>query len=266
MIVVGSLISTPAFEDVAFKATPAFDSNVLFKLRGKLLKPHGEGPFPAVVLLHGSVGICRYHYTWMERLAGWGYVALLVDSLGSRTDLDPGKDWFDLSLDTLLQDAYDAKSYLEGLPLVDPQRIAVMGWEQGGWAILSEIAETVEIRNAGKPFKAAVTFYPYCAVPLDISNSPLLVLMGDQDRWCPADRCIIPLKRKGRHEITLKVYKGAHHCFDAEGMDKTIRGHRLLYDPDAAADAMEKVRGFLKKYLKQCDECSIEVDCQAPFL
>lgn len=249
MIVVGSLISSPAIENVTFRAASPADSNVLFKIRGKLLKPYGEGPFPAIVLLHGSLGIRRYHYTWMERLAGWGYTALLVDSLGSRTDLDPGMEALDLSLATLLQDAYDARSYLEGLGYVDSRRIAVMGWEQGGWAILSEPDEAAEIQNAGKPFQAAIAFYPYCAVSPDVSNAPLLVLIGDQDRWCPADRCTMPLKRKGRHEITIKTYKGAHHCFDAEGMDKTLRGHHLLYDPDAAAAARKEVRSFLEKHL-----------------
>ena len=125
-----------------------------------------------------------------------------------------------------------------------------MGWEQGGWAILNEKNETFEIQNSGGPFKASVAFYPYCAASLDISNSPLLVLIGDQDRWCPADRCSTPLKRKGRHKITIKVYKGAHHGFDAEGMDKTIKGHRLLYDPAAAADAIQEVKSFLEKHLK----------------
>ena len=115
---------------------------------------------------------------------------------------------------------------------------------------MSETDETFEIQNAGGLFKASVAIYPYCAAALDISNSPLLVLIGDQDRWCPADRCSTPLKRKGRHEITIKVYKGADHGFDAEGMDKTIKGHRLLYDPVAAADAMEEVRSFLEKHLK----------------
>lgn len=250
LVVIGSLISQPAFEEVTFRPTPAVGNKVFLRLQGKLLKPHGEGPFPAVVLLHGSLGICRHHYTWMKRLAGWGYITLLVDSLGSRSDFDPDMDALDLSLHSLSRDAYDARLYLEGLLSVDAQRIAVMGWELGGWAILSETNKTIMVQNAGRPFKASIAIYPYCAAPLDISKSPLLVLTGEQDHWCPADRCTIALERKGRYEINLKVYKGAHHGFDAEGMDKTKKGHHLLYDPAAAAAAIHEVKIFLEKYVK----------------
>jgi poly(3-hydroxybutyrate) depolymerase len=53
-------------------------------LRGLLFRPKGEGPFPAVVLLHGCRGIQPYQRDWAGKLAEWGYVALLVDSFGPR--------------------------------------------------------------------------------------------------------------------------------------------------------------------------------------
>ncbi len=53
-------------------------------LRGLLLRPKGEGIFPAVVLLHGCRGIQAYQKDWAAQLAGWGYVALLVDSFEPR--------------------------------------------------------------------------------------------------------------------------------------------------------------------------------------
>jgi len=51
----------------------------------KLTKPDGEGPFPAIVLLHGCGGMkSSYPHNWDKRLAEWGYVSLQVDSLSPR--------------------------------------------------------------------------------------------------------------------------------------------------------------------------------------
>ncbi len=37
-------------------------------LNGKLTKPEGEGPFPAVVMLHRCKGIEAFDYEWAARL------------------------------------------------------------------------------------------------------------------------------------------------------------------------------------------------------
>ena len=45
---------------------------------------NGGGPFPAVVVLHGCIGITGHFTGIADRLSSWGYVALAVDSLGPR--------------------------------------------------------------------------------------------------------------------------------------------------------------------------------------
>jgi len=58
-------------------------------LTGKLTKPEGQGPFPALVLLHACDGLREDVYLpWMKRLRTWGYVALLVDSFGPRGEFN----------------------------------------------------------------------------------------------------------------------------------------------------------------------------------
>jgi dipeptidyl aminopeptidase/acylaminoacyl peptidase len=61
---------------------PAREGNV--QLTGQLYQPAGEGPFPAVVFLHGCAGIDPVQHHWAHRLQQWGYVVLLVDSFGPR--------------------------------------------------------------------------------------------------------------------------------------------------------------------------------------
>ena len=49
-----------------------------------VLRPEGEGPFPAVVLLHGCSGIIQTERGWAQELRKRGYVAVLVDSFRPR--------------------------------------------------------------------------------------------------------------------------------------------------------------------------------------
>jgi dienelactone hydrolase len=49
--------------------------------------------------------------------------------------------------------------------------------------------------------------------------------------------------------MIVKVYPGAYHCFDAEGVDMEYMGHRLRYCPVASSDAILQVRKFLAQYL-----------------
>lgn len=49
-----------------------------------IYRPAGQGPFPALVLLHGCSGVEEQQDLWAKILVEWGYTALIVDSLGPR--------------------------------------------------------------------------------------------------------------------------------------------------------------------------------------
>jgi dienelactone hydrolase len=108
----------------------------------------------------------------------------------------------------------------------------------------------MHIENRGELFRAAIAFYPYCDASLINLNTPILILTGELDDWCPAEMCKLKMpKGKSKHETILKIYPEATHCFDFEGIDDTKLGHRLLYNPTATDDAIKQVKGFLLKYL-----------------
>jgi dienelactone hydrolase len=243
-----------AGEWVTFKETSKTED--AFMLKGILNKPQGQGPFPAVVMLHGCSGIqgmSKYLDIWAQRLASWGYVSLMVDSLGPRgeSDICAGDRVFLIPPQLRAQDAYDAKSYLAGLSFVNRDQVALVGWSHGGWTTLLAIDETTYIKNRGDPFRLAIAFYPYCSIPLQNLNAPLLILIGELDDWTPAGMCQLNMPSgKMTHETTLKVYPQAYHGFDFEGMNTSKEGHRLRYDPAATADAVEQVKIFLRRYLK----------------
>jgi len=52
------------------------------EISATLVRPAGEGPFPAVVQLHGCGGLEAQSYRWARWLVEHGYVALVVDSFG----------------------------------------------------------------------------------------------------------------------------------------------------------------------------------------
>lgn len=237
-----------AGESIPFKGTSKTGDE--FVLKGILNKPSGQGPFPAIVMLSSAYGWSEAWNKWLERFNKWGYVALQVETLASRgrsSLFDDGGSMPTLSPRDAAQDAHDAKAYLSGLPYVDGKSVSLIGWYFGGWAVPYAIDPSTQIQNRGSPFRAAIAFDPLCDQPLMKFDSPLLILHGELDDWHSVARCKI-IEGRSEHEITLKIYPGAHMGFDLEGMDMTISGHRLLYNPAAAADAFEQVKNFLLKY------------------
>ena len=218
-------------------------------LKANLVKPNGDGPFPAVIMMHGCSGVSPRLDHWEKQFVQWGYVVLWVDSLTPRKQ----QTFCDDPMATVkprAQDAYDAKAYLMELPYVDKQKIGLVGWSHGAIAGLYVVDDSTPIKNRKSPFQCAILFYPYCS---DISklNAPLLILSGEKDDWCPPAGCkSLVTSNKSQFEIELKIYENADHCFDWEGLDMVYQGHSLKYNPVAAKDAVSQVQNFLAKYLK----------------
>lgn len=223
-------------------------------LKGRLTKPKGDGPFPAIVLLHGCRGITAYSEAWVERLVKWGYLVLQVDSLEPRSLTNDCERPPRISLETRVEDAYTTRSYLTGLQFVDSNRIAVMGWSYGGVRVLSAVSTPIGDRKRENYFKAGIAFYPGCREERASLETPLLILIGSRDDWTTVDRCEtmkkIWLKQGVKHELILKIYPGAYHGFDTEGLDERYRGYRMKYDAKAASDAIIQVKDFLERHLK----------------
>ncbi len=244
-------LSPPAAADGPVEFAGKTVAGAPLTLTGILTKPAGNGPFAAVVMLHGCAGIRPKHATWAARIAGWGYVALQVDSLGPRDEWNICNRPQAVSASTRSGDAHAAKAYLAGLGFVDRARIAVAGWSHGGWSTLRAVGNDVLAdQPRAAPFKAAVAFYPWCLTRLVRLDAPLLILIGEQDDWTPADRCeAMRLEGETRRQMTIKAYPGATHAFDAEGLDLTYLGHRLKYRPAATSDAAVRFRDFLRTHL-----------------
>ncbi len=213
---------------------------------GKLMRPEGKGPFPAVILLHGLDEMDKHYDAWAERLASWGYVTLQMDDFGPR-----GKSCFSDPPSKRAKDICSAKSYLAGIKYVDPKRIGAMGWSRRGSCTLAALCARFSSSQKEYPLRAVVTFYPYCFRSLANLEFPLLILIGELDDLSPVATCRERMpKKKTQHEVIFKVYPGAYHGFDMVGVNTKYMDHRIQYNPAAAADSIVQVKAFLAKHIK----------------
>jgi dienelactone hydrolase len=210
---------------------------------------HRAEPYPAVVVLHGCGGFSSHSARLADQIGSWGYVALTVDSLGSR---GIATRCVSISLDQAF-DAYAALRYLSQLDFVDRARVAVLGQSMGGSAALYAVDRDMAAQYFKERFRAVIAYYPGCGIPAAMMTAPTLVLIGDADDWSPADRCrqMVAHSRRDGAAIALTVYPEAFHAFDVAELKPGARflGHWLEYNEPAARDAEQQLRAFLAAHL-----------------
>jgi dienelactone hydrolase len=224
-------------------------------LQGYLRQTNSAGPSPAVVLLHGCNGNwMRLDERWGKRIASWGYVTLAVDSFGPRGIKNTCSSGAPVDL---AFDAYRALSFLVRQPFVDPARVAALGFSQGGWLALTSVEHGAIEQTSQNKFRAAIAFYPPCLGFKGNMTVPALILIGELDDWTPAGECRNMVdgrddwgisRRKGEGApMTLVVYPGAYHAFDAPGLQTPIQffGHHLEFNQPATDRSINAVREFL---------------------
>jgi len=214
-------------------------------IQGYLTKPNGNGPFPAVALLHSCLGLPADRRVIGSTLASWGYVALFVDDFTTRGV----KESCAVDFAEGASDAFGALAFLAKLPYVDPARIGVVGYSQGADTALtiasarfaSAFAIPVDLK-----FAAAAAFYPPCENQGGARMAiPTLILIGGSDDVTPAADCAA--LAGDRSEVKLVVYPGAYHGFDNPAFvaGKKVLGMVLKYDSYAAEQAKAALRDFL---------------------
>ena len=247
------------------------------KLVGYLFRPEkAAARAPAIVLMHGRLGpystlangvydattLSKRHRLWGHLWADAGYVALLVDGFGPRGypsgfPIHSYRDRPEAVNEVTVRplDAYAALAYLETRADVDPTRIAMMGWSNGGSATLATMATSTFAATrlgAGKGFRGGIAFYPACGLKgrFDAGYTPyapVRVFSGDDDDEVSADRCrrLVDASRAAGGDIEITVYPGATHGFDSPGRKR----RSVEANVAATTDATQRARAFMRRVL-----------------
>jgi dienelactone hydrolase len=227
------------------------------EISARLFKPSGSGAYPAVVILSSEAGIQKNHIRWGERLKEWGYVALLIDSYGSRG----GTYYKDTRDADMTADAVNGANYLKTLSFVDENKISLLGFSGVGGRIFSVLQEDKRFLPPGRNFKAAIAFYPNC-FPGRKLIAPVLIFAGDNDEFMTFGNCTRAAGEAAKfgNEFEMVVYRGVTHFFDDKDYGTVRPGDQpelpdLLwyngnrYNSDAAEDARKRMKAFLKTHI-----------------
>ncbi|QDW36704.1 prolyl oligopeptidase family serine peptidase [Bradyrhizobium sp. KBS0727] len=241
-------------------------------LHAQLYKPEGDGPFPTVIGLHGCGGLGGHaepvlprYRDWAEQLLKAGQAVLLPDSYGSR-ELGPQcgvKERHVLARRERVADITAARQWLSQQAWVAHDRVSLMGWANGGSALLWAVRPQLSSHNAAPDFRSAIAFYPDCRVSSGLGWSarvPTLLLIGAKDDISSPSACRAMIDgARGRSALTrIEIYPGASHDFDrpdlpphavgSGGADAASpeRGHSAT-DAEARSDSQARVAAWLAR-------------------
>jgi len=208
--------------------------------------PSGSGPFPAVIMLHGS-GPRNMETDDFEnfcaKLAEQGYYAEFVEYYSQTEATSPGDiDGIMRNFPTWMNEIRSGIDALKKNPSIDGKKIGLMGFSLGSYLALSygatypgDVGAIVEYYGGLAP-----ALYPRVA-----TMPPVLILHGDIDRIVPVSQARDldrELTKAGRaHE--MKIYPGAEHGFN-------FPAAMFWYKPSDANDAWDRSLKFFDKYLK----------------
>jgi dienelactone hydrolase len=201
-----------------------------WKLPGILTAPNGKGPFPGIVLVHGSgpndrdetVGAIKVFKDLAEGLASRGIVVLRFEK---RTKQYPGKMAGLAKMtvaDETVNDAARAAALLRTQAEVDPNRVYVLGHSLGGY-VAPRIAEE-DGKLAGLVILAG-NVRPMEDVFIDQAES--LGFKGPQLDDAKAMQAKVKKLDVGDEDLPAVMGQPASYWIDLKGYDPAAQAKRL---------------------------------------
>jgi carboxymethylenebutenolidase len=214
--------------------------------KGYLARPKGNGPFPALILIHEWNGLVDRVRQVADAFAAQGYVTLAADLYQGRTGSNPQENMKLVqetrgNMPAVIANLNAAQQYLRQRKDVSG-KVAVMGWCFGGGIALS-------YGLGGDHHDATAMFYGSLVMdPAELKklNHPLYGTFAGQDQGIPPDQV-----RKFKAALDSIGIENDIHIYDPVG-----HGFWLYVDQDPAArqgpaqDAWQRLMAFLTKVLR----------------
>ncbi len=248
--------SVEDYRDLSFSKEPKV-LGFFSVLGNNVFRPsEGQGPFPAVVLVHTCGGLEPHIKDRAKELVAAGFLVLVLDSLGPRglRQCDESDKARRAHIALIAKDSYDALGHLAQLKEVDSDRVYLVGFSWGGFAA-SLVASPEIARQIGseKRFRASAGWYGSCAYTNQRglyrqflrtdADRPVLLLLGGKDTETTTPECLSlveKMKADGK-PVTWHVYEEASHAWDKSNPQ---RGY--VYSAATTSDAMQKTVDFLR--------------------
>ena len=211
-------------------------------MRGYLVQPKGNGPFPAVLVIHENRGLNPYIEDVARRAAAEGFVALAPDGLfpvGGYPGNDDDGRTLQAGLDQgkLRTDMLNSARYLKTNAL-STGKLGVTGFCWGG-GTTNFLAATL-----GADMQAGVPYYGAAAETASVAaiKAPLLIQYAENDErinamW-PAYEAAL---KAGGAKYEMFIYPGTQHGFHNNSTPR--------YQEAAAKLSWERTIAFFKKNL-----------------
>jgi carboxymethylenebutenolidase len=250
LLLVLVMVGIIAFDSI-FPAQRATDfTNVTYPgvngvaLQGYLAAPSGEGPFPAVLMIHEFYGLNEGIVKKADLLAQQGYVVLAPDAYrGNTTRLIPRAIWLTTTTprEQIAADIDAAFRYVSQIDQVDSERVGAVGFCFGGTQALR-----LGIRNPN--LAANVIFYGSGLVtdPGELGvlgqNGPVLGIFGETDNSIPLEEVLAFDQAMDARQIenVVTVYPGVGHAFVQ---------YESITQGNQARQAWEQMLSFLEENL-----------------
>jgi len=211
-------------------------------MRGYLVQPAGDGPFPSVLIIHENRGLNPYIEDVARRAAVAGFLALAPDGL-SPIGGYPGNDDDGRAMQKTLDQVKLRQGFLNSAKFLKAHslstgKLGATGFCWGG-GTTNFLAMTM-----GSDLDAGVPFYGRAADAADVPmiSAPLLVHYAEDDKRINAMRADFEAALKANNkDYQMFTYPGTRHGFHN---NSTAR-----YNEEAAYLAWERTIAHFKKHL-----------------
>ena len=235
-----------AVDEAVLGATESETVSYFGEVEGYLAKPVGDGPFPALILVHEWWGLNENIKDLADDFAAQGYVALAVDLYDGAPAATTSDDAIVLAtsvrqnVDGAFANLNAAVDYLEAQSYADASKLASVGWCFGGqWAY--------EMAKNDIGVAASVMYYGRFSPEDDLSmmRADILGHFGEEDTSIAVD----DVRQFEANLNTLEgdhavfIYPNAGHAFANEDNEEA-------YNEEAAALAWQRTLDFLSRELE----------------
>lgn len=210
------------------------------------------GKRPGIVVVHEAWGLGPHAIERAKMLAGLGYVALAADMYGNRqqaTDLPAAMELIgDLRTDPakLRARALAAVATLRANPMVDPSRLAAIGFCFGGTTVL-------ELARGGADLKGVVSFHgglqTMAPAVAGAVKPKVLVCTGADDPMIPPAQ-VVDFEEEMRNAVAdwqVISYGGTVHSFTNPDAGKVVKLDGVAYNKQTDQRSWNAMRAFFNE-------------------